>query len=77
MEKQKNWFARFLQRSKTLSIHKPKVNSLSIAINFNKNNVNLFFNNLAKIFASHNIYNVDEKGVSTVLKSDKEVAKRR
>ncbi|KYM96896.1 Jerky-like protein [Cyphomyrmex costatus] len=67
-----DWFSSFMKRNSELSIRCPS---------FNPTNVNLFFDNLAKVldrdhFKAKDIYNVDETGVTSVQRPDRVVAKK-
>lgn len=74
-----DWLYCFLKRNKDLSLRTPQATSLSRATSFNKHNVKSFFENLCKLydrfkFEPHNIYNVDETGVTTVHRPSKILA---
>lgn len=74
-----DWLTAFLKRNPSLSIRTPESTSLARAMNFNKENVRKFYQNLATVldkwnFEPQNIYNVDETGCTTVHKSNKVLA---
>lgn len=74
----RDWFTSFLKRNHTLSI---RSTSLARAMNFNKDNVKMFFDNLSTVmekykFEPQNIYNVDETGITTAPMPDKIVAQK-
>ncbi|KAL4134942.1 hypothetical protein QTP88_006622 [Uroleucon formosanum] len=76
-----DWFKNFLKRNPTLSIRRPESTSLSRAINFNPVNVNMFMDKydsqLNKYkFEAHQIFNLDETGITTVQNPGKVVAQK-
>lgn len=76
-----DWLNGFLKRNSHLSIRTPESTSASRATSFNKHNVGDFFTKLSTVldkykFPPSRIYNLDETGVTTVLKPRKIVAKK-
>lgn len=76
-----DWLTGFLKRNSHLSIRTPESTSASRATSFNKHNVGEFFTKLSTVldkykFPPSRIYNLDETGVTTVLKPRKIVAKK-
>lgn len=76
-----DWFSSFLKRNNTLSIRKPEATSLSRAMNFNPINVKLFMDKYDSVlvkhkFEAHEIYNLDETGITTVQNPGKIVAQK-
>lgn len=74
-----DWMKGFMKRRPRLSLRKPENTSLARNVNFNKHNVDTFYNNLESVlekykFPESRIINVDESGVTTVLQSPKVVA---
>ncbi|KAJ8263818.1 hypothetical protein GJAV_G00141640, partial [Gymnothorax javanicus] len=75
----KDWLTSFLERNRTLSIHRPQATSMSRSTSFNKTNVTAFFNNLKTVltrynFEANDIWNMDETGTTTVQVPDKVIA---
>ncbi|XP_014360249.2 uncharacterized protein LOC106712268 [Papilio machaon] len=76
----KEWLSMFLKRNPELSIRKPKPTShASHPKSLNAQNVKVFFEKLAEAmdrygFTAADIWNIDETGVSTVMKPNKIVA---
>lgn len=74
-----DWFSDFLKRNNRLSVRQPEATSLARCTSFNKENVSKFFGKLGDLYERHNlephrIWNMDETGVSTVLRPNKIVA---
>ncbi|KAB0805337.1 hypothetical protein PPYR_02307 [Photinus pyralis] len=73
------WLRGFMARHKSLALRKPESTSLSRSTAFNKHKVDQFFENLKKVldkykFPPEKIYNLDETGVTTVMKPVKIVS---
>lgn len=76
-----DWMSGFMSRHPLLSLHTPEPTSLSRATGFNQTTVAKYFDNLEEVmrrhkFGPHQIYNVDETGVTTVHRPDKVIASR-
>lgn len=70
----KDWYYGFMSRHPSISLRIPEATSLNRITAFNANEVNLFFDQLKMIQATHNIpghriFNIDETGISTVQKN--------
>jgi DDE superfamily endonuclease/helix-turn-helix, Psq domain len=77
-----DWFSGFMRRNPSLSIREPEPTSLARMTNFNRVNVDKFFDNLADVmgrgggYGPQSIYNIDETGVVTVQKPCRIVAEK-
>lgn len=67
------WLYGYIKRYPELSIRKPEPTSSGSATNFNRTNINEFFDNLVKAYGEfpngplpENIYNLDETALTTV-----------
>ena len=77
----RDWLDGFLRRNPQLSLRKPEAISLSRITAFNKEEVSIFYKNLAKLMEKHKfvasrIYNADETGITTVQRPAKVYAKK-
>ena len=77
-----DWLRGFRKRSGNLSLRNPESRSLARSIGFNRHAVNAFFCNLKDVpirdgtISPQNIWNLDETGVSTVVKPGKVLAEK-
>ncbi|XP_036141809.1 uncharacterized protein LOC105833706 isoform X2 [Monomorium pharaonis] len=76
-----DWLSRFMKNHKKLNIRTPKEASLTRVTGFNRNNAQLFFNNLKDILRRFNVqpintWNMDEIGVLTIQKPNKVIRRR-
>jgi DDE superfamily endonuclease/helix-turn-helix, Psq domain len=76
-----DYLSGFLGRHPRISTRKPEATSLARARCFNPTTVAKFFDNLRELktthrFAAHQIYNLDETGLMTVVEPPKILAKR-
>lgn len=76
----RDWFYSFRDRQK-LAVRAPESTSLARAIGFNRQTVNQFYDNLAKVmdkykFTANDIWNLDETGCTTVQNPGKVVTER-
>lgn len=70
----------FLKRNPRVSVRKSESLSINRIQGFNKEEVDRFFENLEEVtdkhkFQSHQIFNMDETGISTVQEPNKVLAK--
>lgn len=77
----KDWFTNFMNRHKELSLRKAQNTSYNRILNFNKKNVESFYNVLQKVLndlklGPGQIFNMDETGLSTVQNSPKVISRR-
>lgn len=75
------WFNAFLKRRGELSLRSAEATSLGRAMGFNKPVVQRFFINVQEIYEKyklgpHQVYNVDETGLTTVQGSGKVIARK-
>jgi hypothetical protein len=75
------WMRSFVKRHPKLSYRKPENVSIGRIAGFTKNNVNIFFNNLATVlekykFTPDRIVNTDETGISTVMQAPKVICEK-
>lgn len=67
------WYIGFRRRHPNLALRKPELTSMARSAGFNREAVNLFYDNLGRIYEENQyspdrIWNADETGISTVRK---------
>lgn len=77
----KDWLEGFLRRNPQISLRKPEATSVNRITAFNREEVNLFYENLGRLmerfkFPQDRIYNADETGLSTVQVPQKILAEK-
>lgn len=77
----KDWLRGFLLRNPQISLRRPEPTSLNRVLAFNRQDVNLFYDNLEEVvekykFEPHRIFNVDETGISGVHKPSRILAQK-
>ena len=77
----RDWYYAFMSRHPKLVLKTPEAMSIARAMAFNKVNVEIFFNAYSDALARYNftpdrIFNMDESGLSTVMKPVKVVCER-
>lgn len=75
----RDWYEGFLRRFPKISLRSPEATSLNRIQGFNRQEVDLFFENLESVFQKFQftpdkIFNVDETGITTVQKPGKILA---
>lgn len=76
-----DWLWGFMKRNPSIALRKPEPTSINRITAFCKEEVSIFFNNLAQLqekfnFKSHRIFNTDETGISTVQTPGKILARK-
>lgn len=74
-----DWYKAFMKRHPSLSVRRPEATSIARAMNFNKPNVENFFDKWGELLdrlkcQPQNIYNIDETGVTTTQKPSRVIA---
>ncbi|KAJ8957115.1 hypothetical protein NQ318_007330 [Aromia moschata] len=76
-----DWLSSYKKRRPILSLRQPETTSLVRATSFNADNVGQFYNNLEEVlrrykFEGHQVWNVDETGLTTIQKRSKILAEK-
>ena len=77
----RDWYYAYMARHPNLALKVPEGMSIKRAMAFNRANVKLFFDTYAEVLARHNfqasrIFNLDESGLSTVMKPSRVVCEK-